>query len=33
MKCQFSWSLANFGKVKRYGADISGGYNKDGGKL
>lgn len=33
MKCQFRWSMVNFGKVKSYGASFSGGYNQDWGKF
>ena len=33
MKCQFRWSMVNFGKVKSYGVSFSGGYNQDWGKF
>lgn len=33
MKCQFRWSMVNFGKVKSYGLSLSGGYDKEWGKF
>ncbi len=33
MKCQFRWSMVNFGKVKSAGLSLSGGYNGQWGKF
>lgn len=33
MKCQFRWSMVNFGEVHSYGASLSGGYNGQWGKF
>ena len=33
MKCQFRWSMVNFGKVKSYGVSLSGGYNQEWGRV
>lgn len=33
MKCQFRWSMVNFGKVKSYGVSLSGGYNQEWGRF
>ena len=33
MKCQFRWSMVNFGKVKSLGLSLSGGYDHDWGKF
>ena len=33
MKCQFRWSMVNFGMVKSLGISLSGGYNHEWGKF
>ena len=33
MKCQFRWSMVNFGMVKSYGISLSGGYDMEWGKF
>lgn len=33
MKCQFRWSMVNFGRVKSAGISLSGGYNAQWGKF
>ena len=33
MKCQFRWSMVNFGMVKSLGLSLSGGYDREWGKL
>lgn len=33
MKCQFRWSMVNFGKVRSWGVSLSGGYNHSWGKF
>ncbi len=33
MKCQFRWSMVNFGRVKSYGLSLSAGYDRQWGKF
>ena len=33
MKCQFRWSMVNFGKVRSHGVSVSGGYARQWGKF